>query len=113
MPGLDAARLVGLLADDDRRRVVAALVLGAVDADSVVQASSLTPARVGRALARLEDAGLVERGSDGTLVLLEQAFVKNPDQTVQQMITEKAAKMGENVQVRRFVRFKLGETATE
>jgi hypothetical protein len=74
LPGLDAARLVGLLADDDRRRVVAALVLGAVDADSVVQASSLTPARVGRALARLEDAGLVERGSDGTLVLLEQAF---------------------------------------
>jgi elongation factor Ts len=45
----------------------------------------------------------------GETVLLEQAFVKNPDQTVQQMITEKAAKMGENVQVRRFVRFKLGE----
>lgn len=42
-------------------------------------------------------------------VLLEQPFVKNPDQTVQQMITEKAAKMGENVQVRRFVRFRLGE----
>jgi hypothetical protein len=73
--GLDAVRLVGLLADDDRRRVVAALVLGAVDTDAVVEASSLTVARVGRALARLEDAGLVERGSDGTLVLLERAFV--------------------------------------
>ena len=72
--GLDAVRLVGLLADDDRRRVVAALVLGAVDTDAVVEASSLTVARVGRALARLEDAGLVERGSDGTLVLLERAF---------------------------------------
>jgi hypothetical protein len=74
VPGLDAARLVGLLADDDRRRVVAALVLGAVDSDAVMQASSLNLARVARALARLEDAGLVERGSDGTLVLLEQAF---------------------------------------
>jgi hypothetical protein len=74
VPGLDAARVVGLLADDDRRRVVAALVLGAVDSDAVMQASSLNLARVARALARLEDAGLVERGSDGTLVLLEQAF---------------------------------------
>jgi hypothetical protein len=73
-PLLDAAKLVGLLADDDRRRVVAALVLGAVDTAAVVEASSLTLARAGRALARLEDAGLVERSSDGTLVLLEQAF---------------------------------------
>src|SRR5262245_32027162 len=70
----DAARLVGLLADDDRRRVVAALILGAVDAAAVQSLSGLGAAAVGRALARLEDVGLVERGSDGTLVLLEQAF---------------------------------------
>ena len=42
-------------------------------------------------------------------VLLEQAFIKNPDQTVAQMIAEKVASIGENIQVRRFVRFKLGE----
>lgn len=42
-------------------------------------------------------------------VLLEQPYVKNPDQTVQQVISEKIAKIGENIQVRRFVRFKLGE----
>ena len=36
--------------------------------------ASLGAGPVGRALARLEDAGLVERASDGTLVLLEQAF---------------------------------------
>ena len=42
-------------------------------------------------------------------VLLEQPFVKNPDQTVGQMVTEKIGKVGENIQVRRFVRFKLGE----
>lgn len=45
----------------------------------------------------------------GECVLLEQAFVKNPDQTIQQLITEKIAKIGENIQVRRFTRFKLGE----
>ena len=42
-------------------------------------------------------------------VLLEQAYIKNPDQTVDQMIAEKIASIGENIQVRRFVRFKLGE----
>ena len=42
-------------------------------------------------------------------VLLEQAFVKNPDQSIEQMIVEKVAKIGENIQVRRFSRFKLGE----
>ena len=73
-PYLDAAKLVGLLADDDRRRVVAALVLGAVDSSTVVAATDLSAARVGRAVARLEDAGLVERGRDGTLVLIGQAF---------------------------------------
>ena len=42
-------------------------------------------------------------------VLLEQPFIKNPDQTVGEMITEKVAKIGENIQVRRFTRYKLGE----
>jgi elongation factor Ts len=41
--------------------------------------------------------------------LLEQPFVKNPDQTVGQLVQESVAKIGENIQVRRFVRFKLGE----
>jgi elongation factor Ts len=45
----------------------------------------------------------------GESVLLEQPFVKNPDQTVGQLVTEKVAKIGENIQVRRFVRYKLGE----
>jgi elongation factor Ts len=42
-------------------------------------------------------------------VLLEQPFVKDPDKTVGELVTEKVAKIGENVQVRRFSRFKLGE----
>jgi elongation factor Ts len=42
-------------------------------------------------------------------VLLEQPFVKNPDLTIKQMIAEKVAKIGENIQVRRFERYKLGE----
>lgn len=42
-------------------------------------------------------------------VLLEQPFVKNPDQTVAQLVAEAVAKIGENIQIRRFARFKLGE----
>ena len=42
-------------------------------------------------------------------VLLEQPFVKDPDKTVGELVNEKVAKIGENVQVRRFSRFKLGE----
>ncbi|HEY8483196.1 MAG TPA: translation elongation factor Ts [Longimicrobiales bacterium] len=41
--------------------------------------------------------------------LLEQAFVKDPEKTVGQLVTEVSARTGENIVVRRFVRFALGE----
>jgi elongation factor Ts len=41
--------------------------------------------------------------------LLEQPFVKNPDQTVGQLITEVSSKTGEKIEVRRFTRYALGE----
>ena len=40
--------------------------------------------------------------------LLEQAYVKNPDQTVQQLLTEMIAKMGEDMVIKRFARFEVG-----
>lgn len=43
------------------------------------------------------------------ICLLEQPFIKDPDVTVQQLVTEKIAKIGENISVRRFVRYELGE----
>jgi len=42
--------------------------------------------------------------------LLEQPFVKNPDITVQDLLNEIMAKTGENVIIRRFARFQLGES---
>ncbi|OQA08102.1 MAG: Elongation factor Ts [Firmicutes bacterium ADurb.Bin373] len=41
--------------------------------------------------------------------LLEQPFIKDTNLTVQQLLTEKIAKIGENISVRRFVRYELGE----
>ena len=42
-------------------------------------------------------------------VLLEQTFVKDPDKTVQDLITDTVAKLGENIIISRFSRFQLGE----
>lgn len=43
--------------------------------------------------------------------LLDQPFVKNPDQTVGQLVKEHIARLGENIVVRRFNRMALGEVA--
>ena len=63
-----------------------------------------------QALASGKPANVVDKIVDGQdrevlrrVVLLEQPFVKDPDKTVGQLITEKVAKIGENIQVRRFV----------
>ena len=89
-----------------------------------VRREEVTPADLDRersifrdqALASGKPANIVDRIVDGKIekyfsefVLLEQPFVKDPDKTVGQLVTEKVAKIGENIQVRRFVRFKLGE----
>jgi elongation factor Ts len=41
--------------------------------------------------------------------LMEQAFIKDPDKTIDQLLNEKIAAIGENITIRRFVRFGLGE----
>ena len=43
-----------------------------------------------------------------TVCLIDQPFVKMPDKTAKEMLTEKVAKIGENIQIRRFVRYQLG-----
>ena len=41
--------------------------------------------------------------------LLEQEFVKDPDKTINDIVLEKTAKIGERIVIRRFVRFEMGE----
>jgi len=43
-----------------------------------------------------------------TISLLDQPFVKIPEKTVKEVLTEKIAKIGENIQIRRFIRYQLG-----
>ena len=43
--------------------------------------------------------------------LMEQPFIKNADITIKELLEELVTKLGENIVIRRFVRFQLGETA--
>jgi elongation factor Ts len=59
---------------------------------------------------------IVERMVEGRIdkfykefCLLEQPFIKDPDVMVQQLLHDKISKLGENIGIRRFVRFELGE----
>lgn len=43
-----------------------------------------------------------------TVCLLDQPFVKQPEKSVKEVLTEKVVKIGENIQIRRFIRYQLG-----
>jgi elongation factor Ts len=73
-----------------------------------------------RALAEGKPEKIVERMVEGRLAkyyeevcLLEQPFVKENTLTIGQMVTTAIAKMGENITISRFVRFKVGDTAQD
>ncbi len=57
--------------------------------------------------------GRLEKQFFAQACLLEQPFIKNPDVTVGQLVKEAVARLGENVIVRRFARFELGETVAK
>jgi len=44
-----------------------------------------------------------------TVCLLEQAFIKNPDQAIEDLVKSKIAELGENIVLRRFTRYLVGE----
>jgi elongation factor Ts len=61
-------------------------------------------------------ANIVEKIVEGkiekfysTICLLEQAFIKNPEVSIQDLVKSKIAELGENIIVRRFTRYTVGE----
>ena len=61
-------------------------------------------------------ANIVEKIVDGkvekfysTACLVDQAFIKNPDQTISQLVAEKSKALGEKISIRRFIRYMVGE----
>ncbi|GFP30564.1 elongation factor Ts, partial [Candidatus Hakubella thermalkaliphila] len=45
----------------------------------------------------------------GEICLLDQPFIRDPEKTVEQLLIEMIARMGENIEIRRFTRVQLGE----
>ena len=65
-------------------------------------------------------ANILEKIVDGkvekffsTVCLLEQPFIKNPDITIKDLLTSKIAELGENMIIRRFTRYMVGEDLGE
>ena len=61
-------------------------------------------------------ANIVDKIVDGKIekvysenCLLEQAFIKNPDLTIRELLKSKISELGENLVIRRFVRYAVGE----
>jgi elongation factor Ts len=48
----------------------------------------------------------------GSICLLDQAFIKNSDQTIKELVSLKIAELGENIVIRRFARYAVGEETT-
>jgi elongation factor Ts len=76
------------------------------------------------AIAQLQASGkpaaMLEKIAEGKInkfyedsCLMNQAFVKNPDKTIDQLLKETIAVLGENITIRRFARFVLGEGVKE
>lgn len=74
---------------------------------SVLKAKAIEEGKKPEFLEKILDGQVKKWASE--ICLLDQKFVKNPDKTVGEMLTELTAKIGENLVIRRFVRFELGE----
>jgi elongation factor Ts len=99
-----------------------AMHIAAVD-PRFVSRDDVTPADLERekdvyraqAAATGKPANIIEKMLEGKLAkfyeefcLLDQPFIKEASQTIAQLIASKVAKLGENISVRRFARFKVG-----
>ncbi len=69
-----------------------------------------------QALAQGKPEHIVDKIVEGRLekyysevCLLEQPYVKDPDKTIKDLVTETIAKVGENITIKRFARFRIGE----
>lgn len=71
--------------------------------DIAMQVAAMSPVAVSE-----DDLPAGAEGDPSELVLLKQAFIKDPSKTIEQLVKETIAQTGENIRIRRFARFELG-----
>ena len=71
---------------------------------------------IGRGQVQNKPANVIEKIVEGkidkflsTICLMEQGFIKNPDQTIKDLVNAKVVELGENIVIRRFTRYQVGE----
>ncbi len=88
----------------NREDVPADVVAGEIE---IYAAQAKTSGKPEAVIAKIAEGKLKKWYTD--VVLLEQPFVKDPEKSIEDLRREIIAKIGENIEVRRFVRFKVGE----
>jgi elongation factor Ts len=95
---------------------IAAAIPLYVSRDQVPVQSIEREREIYRAQVADKPANIVEKIVEGkidkffaTVCLLEQAFIKNQDQTIKDLVASKVAELGENIVIRRFARYAVGE----
>ena len=73
----------------------------------IIRAAALNEGKPEKIIEKMMDGRIDKFFKD--VCLLEQPFVKDTDMTVSDLLTAKVAKIGENINVRRFVRYQVGE----
>jgi elongation factor Ts len=91
-----------------------------VSRDQVSEALIAKEREIAAAQVTGKPANIVDKIVDGkidkflsTICLLEQAFIKNPDLTIKDLVSSKIAELGENIVIRRFTRYMVGEDLGE
>jgi elongation factor Ts len=91
-----------------------------VDREQVDPALIASEREIYAAQVQGKPANIVDKIVDGKIdkflsgvCLLEQPFIKNPDSTVKDLLNSKIAELGENIVIRRFVRYQVGEEVAE
>ena len=74
---------------------------------AVLKAKAIEEGKKPEFLDKILDGQIKKWSSE--ICLMNQKYVKNPDQTIENFLQEKIAKIGENLVIRRFVRWELGE----